>query len=83
MGGFSAFQKTSEKCLLADVTSCDKRGTKIGHYHAWTTLFSGFAVIIAGYLVDLFTLDIIFYAGSFIMFLGGFFALKINDYKTL
>jgi MFS family permease len=81
MGLFGAFQKTAEKTLVADITDCNGRGRQIGRYHAWTTLFSGLAVIVAGYVIDLFTLDIIFYAGSFSMFISGFVALKINDKK--
>ena len=81
MGIFGAFQKTAEKTLIADITDYKGRGKQIGCYHAWTTLFSGLAVIVAGYAIDLFTLDIIFYAGSLSMFVSGFFALKINDKK--
>lgn len=79
MGFFSSVQKTSEKSLIADITTHHNRGKTIGRYHAWTTLFSGLAVIFAGYIIDLLTLDIIFYFGSFLMFISGFFALKIND----
>ena len=81
MGLFGAFQKTAEKTLVADITEYNGLGKQIGRYHAWTTLFSGLAVIVAGYVIDLFTLDIIFYAGSFFMFVSGFVALKINDKK--
>ena len=81
MGLFGAFQKTAEKTLVADITDYNGRGKQIGRYHAWTTLFSGLAVIVAGYAIDIFTLDIIFYAGSLFMFVSGFFALKINDKK--
>ena len=81
MGLFGAFQKTAEKTLVADITDYNGRGKQIGRYHAWTTLFSGLAVIVAGYAIDLFTLDIIFYIGSLFMFVSGFVALKINDKK--
>lgn len=79
MGGFAAFQKTAEKHLIADITNFEGRGRQIGRYHFWTTLFSGLAVIVAGYAIDLFTLNIIFYVGSAFMFISGFFALKIKD----
>ena len=81
MGLFHALQKTSEKCLVADLTPSGERGKRIGRYHAWTTLCSGLAVIVAGYLIDLLTLDIIFYAGSVLMFASGFAALRITDQK--
>lgn len=79
MGVFAAFQKTAEKTLVADITDYTRRGKQIGRYHAWTTLFSGFAVILAGYVIDLFTLNTIFYIGSLLMFVSGFVALKIKD----
>lgn len=78
MGFFGAFQKTAEKALVADITEFNGRGKQIGKYHAWTTLFSGLAVIVAGYAIDLFTLDIIFYAGSLFMLVSGFVAFKIK-----
>lgn len=79
MGLFGASQKTAEKTLVADLTDYHGRGKQIGRYHAWTTFFSGLAVIIAGYAIDLFTLDIIFYVGSLFLFVSGFFALKITN----
>ncbi len=79
MGMFNAFQKTSEKALLADITDSGIRGKQIGRYHAWTTLFSGLAVIVAGYAIDLFTLDVIFYISSLFMLLSGFASLKIKQ----
>ena len=82
MGVFGAFQKTAEKTLIADITDYNGRGRQIGRYHAWTTLFSGLAIVIAGYAIDLFSLDVIFYTGSFFMFISGFIALKINDKKS-
>ena len=79
MGVFGAFQKTAEKALVSEITTHESRGRQIGSYHAWTALFSGFAVIFAGYTIDIFSLDIIFYAGSLCMFISGFIVLKIKE----
>ncbi|HEY4553252.1 MAG TPA: MFS transporter [Bacillaceae bacterium] len=81
LGFVGAMQKTSEKALLADVTKKGSRGVTIGRYHFWTSVFSGVAVMLGGFMIDLFTLDIIFYASSLILFGSGFFVLKINEVR--
>jgi len=79
LGVFGAMQKTCEKALLGDFTEKESRGSKIGAYHGWTTIFSGFAIIAGGFLIDLFTINIIFYIGSIILFFSGFAVLKIPE----
>jgi len=79
LGGVGAMQKTSEKALLGDCTNRINRGADIGNYHFWTSIFAGAAVMLGGFIIDLFTLDIIFYIGSFILFVSGFFILKIEE----
>jgi MFS family permease len=79
LGIFGAMQKTSEKALVADFTDSEERGKKIGTYHGWIAIFSGLAVIVGGYLIDLFTLSIIFYVGSVILFISGIVILKIKE----
>ena len=79
LGIVGAMQKTSEKALLADVTDGGSRGASIGRYHFWTSIFSGGAVMLGGFIIDLFTLDIIFYISSIILFVSGFFILKIVE----
>ena len=79
LGIVGAMQKTSEKALLADVTDGGSRGASIGRYHFWTSIFSGGAVMLGGFIIDLFTLDIIFYLSSIILFVSGFFILKIAE----
>ena len=82
MGICNAFQKTSEKALVADMTVPEERGKQIGSYHTWTAIFSALAVIGAGYTIDILSLDVIFYAASLFMFIGGFASLKIKDKKS-
>lgn len=82
MGICNAFQKTSEKALVADMTAPEERGRQIGSYHTWTAIVSALAVIGAGYVIDILTLDVIFYASSLVMFIGGFASLKIKDKKA-
>jgi MFS family permease len=79
LGVFGAMHKTSEKALVADFTDNKKRGKAIGVYHGWIAISSALAVIVAGYLIDLFTLSIIFYIGSVILFLSGLAILKIEE----
>lgn len=79
LGIAGAMHKTSEKAIIADFTDNTKRGREIGIYHGWIAIFSAFAVIAGGYLIDLFTISIIFYIGSAIMFISGFFIFKIRE----
>lgn len=79
LGIFGAMHKTSEKALVADFTEDKPRGKHIGVYHGWIAIFSALAVIAGGYLIDLFTLPIIFYLGSFILFLSGLATLRIKE----
>jgi MFS family permease len=71
LGIFGAMQKTSEKAIVADVTDRSERGKWIGSYHSWMSIFAGLAVMAGGFLIDLLTIDIIFYLGSIILFLSG------------
>ncbi|WP_236838790.1 MFS transporter [Caldalkalibacillus salinus] len=79
LGIFGAMQKTSEKALLADLTEYRSRGQRIGRYHFWTAISSGLAIIGGGMLIDFFTLDIIFYTGSIILFISGWVMLGIVE----
>lgn len=81
MGLCGAMQKTGEKALLADVTESASRGRQIGAYHGWVGLFSGLAVIAGGFLIDFFTLDLIFYIGSLWMFVSGLLLLRMKEIK--
>lgn len=79
LGIAGAMHKTGEKAMLGDFTSQTDRGAAIGNYHFWTTIFASLAVMLGGLLIDLFTLDIIFYLSSIILFVSGFFTLKIKE----
>lgn len=79
LGVFGAMQKTSEKSIVADFTDGKERGRHIGVYHGWIAIFSALAVVAGGYLIDLLTLEIIFYIGSVILFLSGIAILKIKE----
>ncbi|GIN98234.1 putative MFS-type transporter YitZ [Siminovitchia terrae] len=79
LGAAGAMQKTSEKAMLGDFTNSSSRGAVIGYYHFWTSIFAGAAVMLGGLIIDLFTIDIIFYISSFILFLSGFFILRIKE----
>lgn len=64
MGVCNAMQKMSERLVLADQTERGARGGTIGSYHFWTSVASGFAVIIGGYLIDWLTINMLFYASA-------------------
>ncbi len=64
MGVCNAMQRMSERLLLADYTESGARGPAIGHYQFWTSVASGFAVMIGGYLIDYLTINILFYLSS-------------------
>ncbi|GAB2696230.1 MFS transporter [Paenibacillus thermoaerophilus] len=64
MGACNAMQKMGERQLLADLTQPGARGPAIGSYHFWTSVASGFAVILAGYAIDWLTIDVMFYASA-------------------
>ncbi|SES63641.1 Major Facilitator Superfamily protein [Oceanobacillus limi] len=83
LGILGALQKTSEKALVADFTDGSNRGVLIGRYHFWISLWSGAAVMVSGFLIDLLTLSVIFYLGSFICFLSGVLTLFIQEEKEL
>ncbi|WP_053372243.1 MFS transporter [Paenibacillus sp. FJAT-27812] len=66
MGICNAMQKMSERLLLADYTEAGARGPAIGSFHFWTSVASGFAVIVGGYLIDWLTINILFYLSAFL-----------------
>ncbi|MCY9662175.1 MFS transporter [Paenibacillus chondroitinus] len=61
MGVSNAMQKMSERVHLADLTIKGERGQVIGNFHFWTSITSGFAVILGGYVIDWLTIDALFY----------------------
>ncbi len=79
LGIFGAMQKTSEKAIVADFTDGKERGKLIGKYHTWIAIFSALAVIIGGYIIDMLTLEVIFYIGSAILFISGLLILKMRE----
>lgn len=81
LGILGAMQKTSEKTIVANFTEGNARGEKIGIYHGWLAIFSGVAVIVGGYIADLFTLEIIFYLGSVFLFVSGLVLLRVEENK--
>jgi MFS family permease len=64
MGACNAMQRMSERLLLADHTEQGLRGPTIGNYHFWTSVASGFAVLLGGYLIDWLTINALFYTSA-------------------
>lgn len=79
LGVFGAMHRTTEKALVADLTDGQDRGRVIGAYHGWVAVSSALAVVAGGWLIDLFTLDVIFYIGSPILFASGIAAARIAE----
>lgn len=79
LGVFGAMQRTTEKALVADLTDGKERGRIIGAYHGWVSVFSALAVVVGGFLIDLFDLSIIFYLASPILLASGLAALRIPE----
>lgn len=71
LGLLGAMQKHGEKILLAEGTDGGPRGTKIGNYHFWTSIFSAAAIMLGGFLADYFTIHFIFYTSSILYFVSG------------
>lgn len=64
MGTCNAMQRMSERLLLAEGTESGSRGITIGSYHFWTSVASGFAVILGGLLIDWLTINALFYMSA-------------------
>lgn len=64
MGLCNAMQRMGEKALLADETKAGQRGRPIGDYHFWTTAASGCAILVAGYVIDYLTINVLFYVSA-------------------
>jgi MFS family permease len=79
LGMFGAMQKTCEKAIVADMTEEGRRGEQIGSYHFMLSLFSGAAVMAGGWLIDFFTLDIMFYIGSVVSFVSGCLLFCVDE----
>ena len=79
LGIFGAMQKTSEKAIVADFSDGKERGKLIGRYHTWIAIFSALAVIVGGYIIDMLTIEVIFYVGSVILFISGLLILRIKE----
>lgn len=61
MGACSAMQRMGERLLLADGPQPGTRGPDMANYQFWTSLASGAAVILGGYVIDWLTIDVLFY----------------------
>lgn len=78
MGVCNAMQKMSERGLLADGTEHGKRGGTLGNYHFWTSVASGFAVLIGGYIIDWLTIDVLFYVSAGIYAVSAWMTLRMR-----
>lgn len=76
MGACNAMQKMSERLLIADNTRQGDRGTVIGAFHFWTSVASGLAVIIGGYVIDWLTIDVLFYLSALLYAISAYFTWR-------
>lgn len=80
MGACSAMQKMGERLMLADHTHHGARGVTFGSYHFWTSISSGFAVILGGYLIDWLTIHALFYASALLYGVSAWAVFKTGYY---
>lgn len=76
MGSCNALQRTSEKVLLADYTEKGARGETVGAYHFWTSIASGFAVLLGGFLIDWLTINALFYGSALLYGVSAWFVWR-------
>lgn len=82
MGTCNAMQRMSERLLLADYTERGARGGRIGSYHFWTSVASGFAVILGGYLIDWLTINILFYMSALLYGISAWTVWRMNKLEA-
>jgi MFS family permease len=70
LGAGFALQKNLEKIILAEHTSPQSRISDIGKYHTLTSLVLALSVIGTGWLIDTFSIKILFYGGGFLYLLA-------------
>lgn len=83
MGLCNAMQRMSERLLLADFTTSGARGPAIGSYHFWTSVASGFAVIVGGYMIDWLTINALFYASGLLYGAGALLLWRLRRKASL
>lgn len=76
MGILGAIQKNTEKAFLARHNDRATAGQQIGNYHLHISLWSGFGIILTGYLIDFLTIASLFYLISFVYIIASFVILK-------
>jgi MFS family permease len=74
-------QKTVSTAFLGDTTKRSKRGMQIGKYNMITSIFSGFSIMVGGLLIGRYGFQIIFYIGSFSMFMATSLLFLIKEEK--
>nr|WP_202113290.1 MFS transporter [Paenibacillus sp. MMS18-CY102] len=76
MGVCNAMQRMGEKALLADETQAGQRGKPLGDYHFWTTAASGGAILVAGYVIDYLTINVLFYVSALLYSISAFLSWR-------
>ncbi|NQX65187.1 MFS transporter [Paenibacillus alba] len=82
MGVCNAMQKMSERLLIADHTREGERGAMIGAFHFWTSVASGFAVILGGYIIDWLTINVLFYASALLYAWSAWVTFQASKRRT-
>jgi MFS family permease len=81
LGAVDGMQKTVSTAFLGDTTKRSKRGLQIGKYNMVINIFSGFSIMVGGLLIGRYGFQIIFYIGSFLMFIATSLLFFIKEYK--
>lgn len=78
LGSCFALQKNIEKILIAEKTTAETRVRDIGRYHAALGLVVAISILITGWLIDTFSLWLLFYLGGGLYLAGALMSVKMK-----
>lgn len=78
LGVAFALPKNLEKIILAEHTVPENRITKISHYHASMSAVLAVSVLGTGWLVDTFSINILFYCGGVVYLIAALYSLRLK-----
>ena len=82
LGIVDSMEKTISTAFLGDITKRNKRGLQIGKYNTVVGIFGGISLMLGGLLINRYGFQIIFYIGSFFVFLATSMLFFINEKKS-
>ena len=83
LGIASAIENTMVTALLGDLTDKSTRGADVGRYSAVTGIFSAIAMMIGGFVVKYFGINIIFYLVAVLFLVTSSIIFFINEKNSV